>query len=170
MTRPRKHDGVVYRRNESQFSWMRYLGQRGPAPGRTDANSGLEGGAAETPRTASGARRQCPGDCSQRRTHDRPGMGGVVSGELLQATVALGQDARIPPTGDQTPGTGVRKSQTDGSLGGHDRRLLADPVAARVRRQTRAGMIEQGGCRRVQLLVRQRARMLQYQGDFFDRA
>src|ERR1700676_3795015 len=56
-------------------------------------------------------------------------MGEVVSGDLLQAAVALREDARIPPTGDQTPDAGVRQPETDGSLSGHDRRLLADPVA-----------------------------------------
>jgi integrase len=38
MARPRKHDGVVYRRNESQFWWMRYWdreGQRREEPTRT---------------------------------------------------------------------------------------------------------------------------------------
>jgi integrase len=38
MARPRKHDGVVYRRNESQFWWMRYwdrAGQRREEPTRT---------------------------------------------------------------------------------------------------------------------------------------
>jgi integrase len=38
MARPRKHDGVVYRRNQSQFWWMRYwdrAGQRQEEPTRT---------------------------------------------------------------------------------------------------------------------------------------
>jgi len=38
MARPRKHDGVVYRRNQSQFWWMRYwdrAGQRREEPTRT---------------------------------------------------------------------------------------------------------------------------------------
>src|SRR5688572_1757982 len=38
MARPRKHDGVVYRRKESQFWWMRYrdsTGQRHEEPTKT---------------------------------------------------------------------------------------------------------------------------------------
>ena len=142
MARPRKHDGVVFRRKGTQFWWIRYRDHTGT---RREEPTGT----ADWKEAQKKLRERLQARDDNVLEIVRKGeeltiqaVGGIVPGELLEAASAHAEDARSEHACHHAPAQGVRRSQTGGPVERRDRRLPALSAASACEAE------DQGGNRR----------------------
>ena len=96
MARPRKHDGVFYRKEESKFWWMDYRDRDGNRQRESTNTDDWDEAQKPSAREVASPRQQHFAVASQRRTAHICAMVGLLSGSVFQ-TADSGARRRICP-------------------------------------------------------------------------